>query len=217
MLPALVHRMNNTTRDYSEPFPKIVEQAGRGEPRVQDYSRRHDSPRLESRVPFDQEVRVVFDDLGDFVSCCSENVSLGGMFLATEVPLAIGTCFDFEFHSNQDLTLVRGRGEVSWVRESASKGSAAGMGIRFLELDAIGFELIFRTVDRHIQGGGQPFELESFDAWLDEQPGEFLNGHWRSHRGRSWSKVFSQVWASMVAGCRLPNRAGRHPSSSATH
>jgi uncharacterized protein (TIGR02266 family) len=109
-------------------------------------------------------VRLIFGEMSDFMVACQGDISLGGMYLPTAKPLPVGTSLDLELMLGDELTLVRGRGEVVWVGQGpSSKNSRPGMGIRFLELDPLGRDLIFRTVDRYIQMGGQPFDLDGIE------------------------------------------------------
>src|SRR6185295_2318219 len=73
-----------------------------------------------------------------------------------------GTLVDFEFRLGDGFELIKGRGEVAWVRESsADSAHPAGMGLSFLEISPQGKELIYKVVDRHIQSGGVPFDPTS--------------------------------------------------------
>jgi uncharacterized protein (TIGR02266 family) len=117
--------------------------------------------RSNRRVPFEGEVRLRFDDLRDFVTEYAGNLSIGGMFVKTSSPRSPGTRFGFELNAEEDLTLVRGVGQVVWTRGESGPAGPAGMGVRFVEVDPAGRELIFRIIDRYIQHGGQPFDLEA--------------------------------------------------------
>ena len=112
------------------------------------------------RVPVKAEVRIQFEDLAGFVQAYAANISLTGMFLRTHQPPPAGTQLHFQLRLSDDFSLVEGVGEVVWRRpRDESKERPAGMGIRFLKIDQDSRELIFRVVDRHIQRGGEPFDL----------------------------------------------------------
>jgi hypothetical protein len=67
---------------------------------------------------------------------------------------------DLEFRLGDGYELIRGRGEVIWVRaEDEGAARPAGMGIRFLELSEGSRELIYRIVDEHVLQGGTPFDI----------------------------------------------------------
>lgn len=111
-----------------------------------------DSPLRIQRVPYRQSVTLSYDWFGDFETQLTENLSLDGMFIRSSRPYPPGTVFDFQLLLRDDFTLVKGRGEVVWIRErEASPDQPAGMGIRFLELDETGRNVIHRVVFHHVE------------------------------------------------------------------
>ena len=122
-----------------------------------DYS---NIPRDSRRVPLETRVQFKFDRFSGFLSEYSANISPGGLYLRTRAPQAMGTVLDFEFRLGDGFELIKGRGEVVWVRtEDEGPTRPAGMGIRFLELAPGSKELIYRIVDQHILQGGTPFDV----------------------------------------------------------
>lgn len=118
-----------------------------------------------TRVPLQTEVRLDFPQLADFVREYSADISLGGMFIKTSRPQPVGTSFRFECRLADDFKIIQGQATVMWVREKEEgPRRPAGMGVRFDELTGDSRELIFRIVDRYIQKGGEPFDLESGTA-----------------------------------------------------
>jgi uncharacterized protein (TIGR02266 family) len=112
------------------------------------------------RVPLQREVILKFQNFAGFVTEYSANLSMGGMFVRTQVPKPPGTVFHFEFKLEDETKLIQGMGKVVWVRENdESAEKLAGMGVTFLELDSDSRQLIYRVTDEHIKGGGVPFEL----------------------------------------------------------
>jgi uncharacterized protein (TIGR02266 family) len=117
-------------------------------------------PRDSRRVPLRTRVQFKFDRFSGFLSEYSANISPGGMFLRTHRPRPPGTVLDLEFRLGDGFELIKGRGEVIWVRDTDEDPSRpAGMGIRFLELSEGSRELIYRIVDEHVQQGGTPFDV----------------------------------------------------------
>lgn len=113
------------------------------------------------RIPLNTEVRLDFPDLKEFVRAFSSNISLGGVFLQTNVFQPVGTAFEFSCRLADDYPVVEGRARVVWVREQdQGPERPAGMGCEFEELYGDSRQLIFHIVDRHIQKGGEPFDLE---------------------------------------------------------
>ncbi len=114
------------------------------------------------RIPVDAKVDLVYDSFASFISDYVSNVSRGGMFIATTQVRPPGTRLTFELRLRDDFPLIRGRGEVVWVRRDGSGDAdrATGMAVRFLELDQQSAELIERMVEQHRREGGAPFAVE---------------------------------------------------------
>jgi molecular chaperone DnaK len=122
-----------------------------------DYS---NIPRDSRRVPLETRVQFKFDRFSGFLSDFSANISPGGMFIRTRAPQPPGTVLEFEFRLGDGFELIKGRGEVVWLRpEDEGPTRPMGMGLRFLELSLGSKELIYRIVDHHIQQGGTPFDV----------------------------------------------------------
>lgn len=116
------------------------------------------------RVPVKARVKVHFANLGESVNAHAANLSLTGMFIRTQQQCPAGTLPNFELELSDDLALVKGVGEVVWSRlEDESEKRPAGMGVRFLQIDQDSQAAITNAVDRHLQRGGDPFELGA--AW----------------------------------------------------
>jgi uncharacterized protein (TIGR02266 family) len=115
------------------------------------------TPRVELRT----EVRVAYPDRQSLVASLCRNISVGGMFVETELPPALATAVRFELVLHHFSEVVRGVGEVAWVKPGSAEGDRGGFGMRFLDMEPRHRQLIFRIVDRYIQAGGQPFDLDS--------------------------------------------------------
>lgn len=89
-------------------------------------ARRRQLPRLRFEVGIDLHSR------SNFYTGTTENISEGGIFIATEERLALGTPVELAF-SLPSGEEIRARGEVRWQRESAGH-LAGGMGVGFEEL-----------------------------------------------------------------------------------
>jgi uncharacterized protein (TIGR02266 family) len=117
-------------------------------------------PRDSRRVPIAAKVAFKFERFSGFISEYSANISPTGMFITTNKPEPPGSVLDFEFQLGDGFDLIRGKGEVVWIRAVAEGPSRpAGIGIRFLELSEGSKELIYRIVDQYIQDGGTPFDV----------------------------------------------------------
>lgn len=122
--------------------------------------------RQEERVGVDINVTVNSDS--NFYAGHAQNLSEGGIFIATHIVHAIGTLFDLSLHIDDGRgSVVRGTGEVRWIRAAdETTGLPAGLGIRFLELKDDGAERITAFLQQR-----RPIEYESDpgDAYPDEE------------------------------------------------
>ncbi len=124
-------------------------------------SEQQQAPRATRRVPLEREVVLEFEHFSNFISEYSANISLGGMFVKTDKPQLPDTVFRFEVRLAADAPLIAGLAKVLWVRR-AEEGDdlPTGMGVRFLQLEERGRELIEQIVREHLARGGEPFHLE---------------------------------------------------------
>lgn len=121
------------------------------------------------RIALEREITIRVPRFDTFVTEYSTNISTTGMFIVSEKPHAPGTTFAFEFSVADDWKLIRGRAQVVWARyRDEDKERPAGMGVRFVELDAQSRRLIRWIVEKHIREGGRPFELDELRSVIDE-------------------------------------------------
>ncbi len=113
------------------------------------------------RIPFATQVEVRFEEFGEFVTEYSKDLSLTGMFLHTSRPHPPGSSFQFEFAVEGGHRLIRGIGEVVWIRElDRSKHEPPGMGVRFISLDVKSLKLVRWLIERNLAEGRRMFQLD---------------------------------------------------------
>ncbi len=122
------------------------------------------------RVPLEAEVVVEFDRFTGFLAEYSSNLSLGGMFLTTRYLKPVGSELRFELRlKDAAAPLVRGRGMVAWTRwQDQGPRRPAGMGVRFIDLDAESHALIYKIVEERLRAGQIHEELALDSATLAE-------------------------------------------------
>jgi uncharacterized protein (TIGR02266 family) len=78
-------------------------------------------------------IRLKYPDTETFIQKYSSNISRGGIFISSKSPKPVGTKLRFEFLLTDDAStsLIRGEGQVIWVREQ----DKPGMGLKFLQID----------------------------------------------------------------------------------
>lgn len=85
------------------------------------------------RVPV--RLRVQFDSQGALRECLMTNISRGGVFIAADRPLAIGTVLDLRVQVAETGGSMDLRGEVVTINTGTGlAGSEKGMGVRFVQL-----------------------------------------------------------------------------------
>jgi uncharacterized protein (TIGR02266 family) len=100
------------------------------EPSIEE---QHARSRESVRVPLD--LNVNFESLGEIRKCMMKNLSAGGIFVATESPLPIGTPFNVHIRIEKTGEDIQLPGEVVSVGASADLSAEKhGMGIRFVNL-----------------------------------------------------------------------------------
>lgn len=120
------------------------------------------------RAPIRTQVQIHYPDKRQLAGEICRDISVGGMFVEAATPPAIGTEIHFDlFLPIQTPQVVHGEGVVTWRRppDSPPRGTG-GFGVKFVKLDPVFRQLIFRVVDRFIQGGGDPFDFD-----LEGEPG----------------------------------------------
>ncbi len=97
-------------------------------------SEQHERSRESVRVPLD--LNVNFESRGEVRKCLMKNLSTGGIFVATESPLPIGTPFNVRIRIEKTGENVELPGEVVTVGVGADLSQKEhGMGVRFVNLN----------------------------------------------------------------------------------
>jgi uncharacterized protein (TIGR02266 family) len=100
---------------------------------VTDQEAGNDDGRIANRIPV--AVRVDLRSENTFFTGFSENISEGGLFIATEAPHEIGDELDVELSLMGGGHRIAQKVVVRWIRPSeAAGGLPAGMGVQFLAL-----------------------------------------------------------------------------------
>ncbi len=112
-----------------------------------DLRREHVDKQASLRVP--SQLRVSFESYGKLQQSLMTNISRGGVFVATEYPLPIGTPFKLRIHVQETGETHELTGEVSSVNAGADmRSDRQGMGIRFSNLSEAQQELVDRLYGR---------------------------------------------------------------------
>lgn len=86
--------------------------------------------RYERRLPV--RITVEYEDTEDFLTDYTANLSIGGMFIETQEPLAVGTRFRLRFSVPGREAPIDTVAEVRWAQGRApGSPMAPGMGVRF--------------------------------------------------------------------------------------
>jgi uncharacterized protein (TIGR02266 family) len=91
--------------------------------------------RQHSRFAVELDVSISSDH--NFYAGFTENLSAGGIFVATHVLKPVGSVIELCVFLPDSQRTVRGKGEVRWVRSYNEHNNVPpGMGISFIELEA---------------------------------------------------------------------------------
>ena len=91
--------------------------------------------RAHARYAVDLDVTVGSEH--NFYAGFVENLSAGGVFVATHTPKDIGELVELSIRLPETDVVIVAAGEVCWIREySDSSDAHPGMGIRFIKLDS---------------------------------------------------------------------------------
>ena len=85
-------------------------------------------PRFDAQLPLELTCQ------GRKLTAVTGDLSLGGMFVAAELAIEVGSSFSFKIHLIDGET-VSGVGEVVHRNQTQSAGKRAGFGVRFLEIE----------------------------------------------------------------------------------
>jgi len=111
--------------------------------------------RKDKRTLLSLKIRYKSATLEDFIERYSSDISRGGVFIKAKKPLAVGTLLKFEFMLQDESTLIHGVGRVVWRREDAdaSPQDPAGMGIKFIKMDADSRAVVQKIADDRARPG----------------------------------------------------------------
>ncbi|MCC6901879.1 MAG: TIGR02266 family protein [Polyangiaceae bacterium] len=120
-----------------------MEEALNTEATIRQLSELPDADNRRRHPRYAVELNVSLSSEHNFYAGFVENLSNGGVFVATHSLKAVGTVFEVLISLPGSDEPVRARGEVRWVREYGDHSDVPpGVGIRFLELDAAGLARI---------------------------------------------------------------------------
>jgi uncharacterized protein (TIGR02266 family) len=117
---------------------------------VSDQEAVDESGRIADRVGV--QVRVDLRSENTFFTGFSENISEGGLFIATEAPHEIGDELDVELSLMGGGHRIAQKVVVRWIRPAeAAGGLPAGMGVQFIELTEHQKDALQEFVDSRIK------------------------------------------------------------------
>src|SRR5262245_30459541 len=92
-----------------------------------------DTRRAHPRFTVDLDVTLASDH--NFYAGFAENLSAGGIFVATHKALPVGEVLRLSIRLPGQDTAIEGAGEVRWVREYSERSNVPpGLGLKFMEL-----------------------------------------------------------------------------------
>ena len=107
-------------------------------------------PQQRAAERHDVEVAVDLESDSNFYTGLTQNISTGGLFIATHQIKRVGEHIHLKFSLPGATRPIECDTEVRWVRENSSlhrTDSAPGMGVRFLNMSAADAETIQNFLD----------------------------------------------------------------------
>jgi len=96
-----------------------------------------DASNLRSSERIDLEVKVTLESDSNFYTGLTQNISAGGVFIATHLIRPIGSRISLKFALPGSPEPIAVETEVRWIKENSAlmrADGASGMGVRFIEL-----------------------------------------------------------------------------------
>jgi uncharacterized protein (TIGR02266 family) len=97
-------------------------------------------PHVRASERFDLEVKVDLESDSNFYTGLTQNISAGGLFIATNAIRKIGDRITLKFSLPGTAEPVAVETEVRWIRENSALHKiegASGMGVRFVNLSPL--------------------------------------------------------------------------------
>jgi CheY-like chemotaxis protein/Tfp pilus assembly protein PilZ len=110
-----------------------------------------------ARVPCGSTVTMEFS--GELFSGTIEDISIGGVYVATDYEVAAGSRITlcFSLPGNRDTTLITARGRVVWLNRAPKKAHPrfpAGLGVEFLEITGKGLAILRKNeISEFVESG----------------------------------------------------------------
>lgn len=98
------------------------------------------------RVPCNLSMRV--ENGGRRYESKTLDISHGGIFLATDEPMEIGTKIQMRFQLPDSENIIEAVGKVAWVGAGGVDGAREGVGVKFSRIDPVDLKLIVDYVNR---------------------------------------------------------------------
>lgn len=119
------------------------------ETRVSETPASLEAPKRRAHSRYQVDLDVTVSSEHNFYAGFVENLSVGGIFIATHQLKPVGEHIEFSVNLPGEDEPIRGKGEVRWVRiYSDASNVPPGMGIRFDDIDAASLARIERFLAR---------------------------------------------------------------------
>ncbi len=102
------------------------------------------------RVPVKVRMTVKDEEGAGDLYFVSRNLSIGGVFLVSDLLLEQGVKMYLEFSLPPRSALIIVKGEIAWIKDEAEEEVPGGMGVRFLNLDPESKKIITEFIQRRL-------------------------------------------------------------------
>ncbi len=105
-------------------------------------------PRIDTRLG------LAIEHEGELLQVVTQDLSMGGMFIVSDRPVAVGDEVEFELRLPGDMPKVRGKAEVVRTIDNARPGQSEGFGVQFVDLNLNLQQYICDRVSGKVQPSG---------------------------------------------------------------
>jgi type IV pilus assembly protein PilZ len=102
-------------------------------------------------------LRIERSTLPAFLDSEIMNLSKGGVFIRTDIPLPTGSEIDFDFTLPNSGRKIRASGVVVWTRKRTTKPMSslpnhpAGMGVQFRKIDTVDIDSMLNEIETLVE------------------------------------------------------------------
>ena len=137
---------------------------------------------LRPRVDF----LLAIESVGELYTGLAPRLSTDGLYIETDQPVPPDSEVGFKVTLPDGVVVMRGLGQVTWVRPPESPNDPTGLAVRFSDVDPDARETLDAVIDAHLAGGGVLFDLDGGQLGEETFPTDSLDTNLATASGPRW-------------------------------